>query len=91
MWLASSIDYVTVVLPAIQVGLATEALQNNGAFQSASYGFTVFSIVWPLAAAGLIMVVSCYIFIDNLITTRRHAREGATRTLQEVYRMSLIR
>ncbi|KAJ0362696.1 hypothetical protein COL26b_013263 [Colletotrichum chrysophilum] len=39
--LASSTIYIAVVLTAMQVGLATEALQNNEAFQSASYGFTV--------------------------------------------------
>ncbi|KAK1673680.1 hypothetical protein BDP55DRAFT_695371 [Colletotrichum godetiae] len=34
--LASSTVYIAVVLTAMQVGLATEALQDNGAFQSAS-------------------------------------------------------
>ncbi|KAF6782917.1 ankyrin domain protein [Colletotrichum sojae] len=83
-WLASSTVYVAVVLTAMQVGLATEVLQNNEAFQSASYGFTVFSILGPLAAARLIMVVFCYMFIDNLIATRRYARERATMMLEGV-------
>ncbi|KAF9872598.1 putative peptidase C14 [Colletotrichum karsti] len=43
--LASSTVYIAIVLTAMQVGLATEALQDNAAFQSASYGFTVFSII----------------------------------------------
>ncbi|KAF6806713.1 hypothetical protein CPLU01_15876 [Colletotrichum plurivorum] len=83
-WLASSTVFIAVVLTAMQVGLATEVLQNNEAFQSASYGFTVFSILGPLAAAGLIMVVFCYMFIDNLIATRLYARERATRMLEGV-------
>ncbi|KAF6783017.1 hypothetical protein CSOJ01_15939 [Colletotrichum sojae] len=61
-WLASSTVYIAVVLTAMQVGLATEVLQNNKAFQSASYGFTVFSIFGPLAAAGLIMVAAPTVF-----------------------------
>ncbi|KAJ0297156.1 hypothetical protein Brms1b_013629 [Colletotrichum noveboracense] len=58
--LATSTGYIAVVLTAMQVGLATEALQNNEAFRSASYGFTVFSIVGPLVAAALVVVVFCY-------------------------------
>ncbi|VTO83117.1 unnamed protein product, partial [Fusarium graminearum] len=63
--LASSTVYIAVVLTAMQVGLATEALQNNTAFQSASYGFTIFSIVGPLAATGLVMITFCYLFIAH--------------------------
>ncbi|KAK1452525.1 hypothetical protein CMEL01_16754 [Colletotrichum melonis] len=87
-WLASSTVYIAVVLTAMQVGLATEVLQNNAAFQSASYGFTIFSILGPLAAAGLIIVVFCYMFIDNLIATRRYARERTTRMPEVVAKMS---
>ncbi|CEF85645.1 unnamed protein product [Fusarium graminearum] len=70
--LASSTVYIAVVLTAMQVGLATEALQNNTAFQSASYGFTIFSIVGPLAATGLVMITFCYLFIGNWIATQRY-------------------
>ncbi|KAH0443099.1 hypothetical protein CcaCcLH18_01212 [Colletotrichum camelliae] len=55
-WLASATVYITIVLTAMQLGLATKALAENAFFHSASYGFTVFSIVAPLAAAGLIIV-----------------------------------
>ncbi|OHE91580.1 hypothetical protein CORC01_13128 [Colletotrichum orchidophilum] len=77
--LASSTVYIAVVLTAMQVGLATEALQNNAAFQSASYGFTVFSIVGPLAAAGLVMVMFCYLFIGNWIATQRYHKKRSER------------
>ncbi|KAM0278414.1 hypothetical protein ACHAQH_005169 [Verticillium albo-atrum] len=72
-WLASSTVYIAIVLTAMQVGLATR-LQENKAFQSASYGFTVFSILGPLVAAGLILVVFFYMFIGNWIATRRYQR-----------------
>lgn len=53
----------------MQVGLATDALSGNGAFQSAPYGFTIFSILGPLVAAGLIVAVFCYLFVDNWVAT----------------------
>lgn len=54
-WLASATVYIAIVLTAMQLGLATDALEENAFFHSASYGFTVFAIVGPLAAAGLII------------------------------------
>ncbi|KAH6972564.1 hypothetical protein EDB80DRAFT_900626 [Ilyonectria destructans] len=48
-------------------GLATESLARNDAFQSASHGFTVFSILGPLVAASFIMLAFCSIFIRNWI------------------------
>lgn len=68
-WLASATVYIAVVLTAMQVGLATNALGGHDAFQSASYGFTVFSILGPLVAAGLIIVVFCYQFATNWVAT----------------------
>ncbi|KAK5637202.1 hypothetical protein RRF57_012914 [Xylaria bambusicola] len=66
-WLASATVYVAVVLTALQVGLATKSLGDNDAFQSASYGFTIFSILGPLIAAGLIILVFFYIFLYNWV------------------------
>ncbi|KAF4244033.1 hypothetical protein CNMCM8980_010369 [Aspergillus fumigatiaffinis] len=66
-WLATATIYIAIVLTAMQVGLATKALADNDAFQSASYGFAVFSVLGPLAAAGLITLVFCYMFVNNLI------------------------
>jgi Co/Zn/Cd efflux system component len=68
-WLASATIYIIIVLTAMQVGLATESLARNDAFQSASYGFTVFSILGPLITAALIILAFCCIFISNLSKT----------------------
>ncbi|RYP03604.1 hypothetical protein DL764_005034 [Monosporascus ibericus] len=57
-WLASATVYIAIVLTAMQVGLATEALAEDRTFQAASYGFTVFSILAPLAALGFIAAAS---------------------------------
>jgi hypothetical protein len=66
-WLASATVYIAIVLSAMQVGLATKAVADNVAFHSASYGFAVLSILAPLAAAGFITLVFCYMFVNNLI------------------------
>ncbi|PYH98719.1 hypothetical protein BO71DRAFT_425960 [Aspergillus ellipticus CBS 707.79] len=55
--LASLTAYIAVALTAMQVGLATEPLEQNPAFQYASYGFTVFSILGPLIACFLILLL----------------------------------
>lgn len=77
--LASSFIYIAVVLAAMQVGLATEALQSNQAFQSVSYGFTIFSIFGPLAVIGLIISIFCYAFVSNWVDTRRYRRQRLKR------------
>lgn len=68
-WLASATVYIAIVLAAMQVGLATDSLANNDTFQSVSSGFTVFSILAPVAATAFIILVFCYAFINNWIAT----------------------
>ena len=47
-WVLVAFVYGTIVLTAMQVGLATDRLGQSDMFQNASYGFTVFSILTPL-------------------------------------------
>lgn len=68
-WVASATIYIAIVLTAMQVGLATDALVESEAFQSASYGFAVFSITGPLVAVGLIIVVFCCLFVNNWVAS----------------------
>ncbi|KAI1347041.1 hypothetical protein F5Y01DRAFT_319118 [Xylaria sp. FL0043] len=74
-WLTSATVYIAIVLTALQVGLATEALARNRIFQSASYGFTIFSIVGPLAAVGLIICIFSYIFVSNWVATVAYRKQ----------------
>ncbi|TKX23875.1 hypothetical protein C1H76_3813 [Elsinoe australis] len=67
--IAAVLFYVTIVLTAMQVGLATDTLGLDQAFQRASYGFTVFAILGPLAGIGMIIVVFLFMFIANWIRT----------------------
>lgn len=68
-WLASATMYIAIVLTVMRVRLATDALQDNDAFQPISYGFTVVSILGPLIAIGLVLVAFCYIFVGNWAAT----------------------
>ncbi|KAL6904048.1 hypothetical protein GGI43DRAFT_399530 [Trichoderma evansii] len=57
--------YIAVVLTAMQVGLATPQLANNSAFQRASYGFTVFSIIAPAGLTMAVVIVILFLFVYN--------------------------
>lgn len=78
-WLASTTVYIAIVLTAMQVGLAIDRLSGNDSFVSASYGFTIFSILGPLVAAGLITVAVLFLFIINWRATLRFWKERSLR------------
>ncbi|KAI0410763.1 hypothetical protein F5X98DRAFT_368588 [Xylaria grammica] len=59
-WMATATVFIAVVLTAMQLGLATDRLKENAAFQKASYGFTVFAIVGPIGAFGLVVLTALY-------------------------------
>ncbi len=74
-WLFAVFAYVTIVLTAMQVGLATQRLQPSQSFQDASYGFVVFSIAAPLIAVVTAAVTFFIALLYNLadtLSTRRH-------------------
>jgi hypothetical protein len=72
--LAGTTIYVAIILTAMQVGLATNILRDNEAFQSASYGLTVLSIMGPLIYASLVVLVFFCIFVNNLAETVKYKR-----------------
>ncbi|KAK7428297.1 hypothetical protein QQZ08_005194 [Neonectria magnoliae] len=65
-WIAAGTIYIAVMLTAMQLGLATQRLQGNAAFQQASYGFTVFAIIGPICAFGGIMMWALIDLITHL-------------------------
>jgi hypothetical protein len=69
------ITYIAIVLTAMQVGLATGKLQQNETFQQASYGFTIFSIVGPLALVFIAIVGFLVLFISNVLATLSYKKE----------------
>jgi hypothetical protein len=69
-WVVTVFFYITIILTAMQVGLGTTALQQDNMFQQASYGFTVFSIVLPVCAVGVGVLLFSWFFVFNLIATK---------------------
>jgi uncharacterized membrane protein len=76
-WLLAVFAYFTVVLSALQVGLATNTLQKYDAFQSASYGFAVTSVVTVAASVFLIFVIWLFLFVYHLHSTREYNKKVA--------------
>ncbi len=70
--LGSLLAYVAIVLTAMQVGLETPQLQFNHAFQNASYGFTVFSIIAPLIGAVIILMGVVVLMSSNMVATKKY-------------------
>ncbi|KAF1838226.1 hypothetical protein BDW02DRAFT_576527 [Decorospora gaudefroyi] len=67
--------YTTIVLSAMQVGLATEPLANDYSFGMASYVFSIFSILAPLACIVAILCIIAVMFVINLARTLRIRRK----------------
>ncbi|KAJ4322674.1 hypothetical protein N0V84_004699 [Fusarium piperis] len=68
--------YIVVVLTAMQVGLATDRLQDSVMFQNAAYGFTIFAIIGSVGSlAVLVFVVMGYLFFINLFDTLKKRKQ----------------
>lgn len=70
-WLITVFAYVTISLTALQVGLATERLGQSPAFQRASYGFGVFSLLLPVIIVFVALGNFVVIFVSNFVQTRK--------------------
>lgn len=73
--IVSAIAYITIILTAMQVGLATNHLKDNTAFQRASSGFTVFSIMSPLILGILVFAFFVIMFLDNLTRAVKYKKK----------------
>lgn len=69
-YIAAATIYIVVVLTAMQVGLTTEVLQDQPQFQAACFGFTIFAIIGPVVATGLVMMVLLAALIPNWISAK---------------------
>lgn len=87
-WFLVVIVYITIVLTAMQVGLATHQLQDNRAFNRASYGFTIFSILAPLILLVVMVFVTLCLILFNLLYTLRQQRSSQYR-YSEVFQREL--
>lgn len=76
-WVFGAFVFVTILLTAMQVGLATNQLQSSERFQAASYGFAIFSMIALVAVIGVVTAIFLGLFFYNLVITLiyRHKRE----------------
>jgi len=75
-WILVVFIYVTVVLSAMQVGLATARLQRNSPFQSVSYVIALTSIAVVVAAIISGLIVWFGLFWYHLLSTIHYAKKA---------------
>ncbi len=71
-WLLAVFAYLTIILSALQVGLATSFLQGNETFQSASYGFAIASAVAVAGSVFAIFLIWLFLFTYHLFSAWRY-------------------
>lgn len=82
-WIFVVFVYVTTILTAMQVGLATERPKIS---KCVAYRFAVFSVAVPLIITGIAAATFVFSFLYNLIVTlssRRHHEKGLVRCSKE--------
>lgn len=73
-WIVAVFIYITVVLSAMQVALATERFSHSDHFQQFSYILAIFSIAFVLAAATAMLFVWLWLFWFHLLSTIRYCK-----------------
>jgi hypothetical protein len=73
-WMLAVFAFFTVLLSALQVGLATTKLQGNETFQKISYGFAITSLIVVVAGVMSILFVWLVLFFYHLLSTWRNDR-----------------
>ena len=73
-WMLAVFAILSVLLSALQAGLATTALQDNGPFQKAVYGFTIASMIAVVAIVVLVFIVWLALFCYHLLFTWQNDR-----------------
>ena len=58
-----------------RVSLGVDRLQADDAFQSASYGFTVFALLAPLIAGAAIVIAVLVMAVSNWLVTKDYERK----------------
>lgn len=75
-WILVVFIYFSLILSAMQVGLAIPFLGDSHAFQSASYGFVVFSVVTAAFFLGLPAMIFGFVFLFNMVAAITHFRRA---------------
>ncbi|KAF2397382.1 hypothetical protein EJ06DRAFT_584340 [Trichodelitschia bisporula] len=78
-WVLVVFVWFSLILSAMQVGVAVDPLQESVSFKKASYGFVVFSIVSVAALLVFVGVVFATIFLFNMVAAVSHSRSEELR------------
>ncbi|KAK7582825.1 hypothetical protein V3481_012123 [Fusarium oxysporum f. sp. vasinfectum] len=81
-WILAVFVYITVVLSAMQVALATDRFSNSANFQQFSYGLALLSIAFVLAAVVIILFVWWSLFWFHLLSTMQYCKQAASQRKQ---------
>ncbi|KAJ4267003.1 hypothetical protein NW762_003101 [Fusarium torreyae] len=73
-WMLAVFVYVTVVLSALQVALATDRFGSSNHFQQFSYGFALLSIALVFAAVVVMLFVWWSLFWFHLLSTIQYCK-----------------
>ena len=87
-WLLVVFVYFTILLTAMQVGLATNQLRDSLPFNAASYGFTVFSLILPLLTIIYAALLTLVLVIYNVTVTLLHVKSAKPRPGQQTSKPS---
>ncbi|RSL46566.1 hypothetical protein CEP54_013790 [Fusarium duplospermum] len=82
-WIVAAFVYMSVVLSAMQVALATERFQHDARFQGFSYGVALVSIGFVLAAILSMLMICWSLFWFHLLSTRRYCDNVAAMRKRE--------
>jgi uncharacterized membrane protein len=74
-WLLAVFVYLTVILSALQVALATNKFGHDARFQSLSYGAAVMSLGVVWTAVGVVLFVWLALFLFHLVSTIRYCKK----------------
>jgi uncharacterized membrane protein len=73
-WVLAASVLFSLVLSAMQVGVAVDPLVDNKNFKQASYGFVVFSIVLVAAVLAFVGLIFVSIFFFNMVAAISHSK-----------------
>lgn len=82
--LATATVFIAVLLTAMQVGLATTNLKDNGAFNAVCYGFTIFSIAIFVGYTG-VGIINVAVHVVTHGVTANKFRLKRLRHLDEIH------
>lgn len=77
-WILGVFFYITVILSAMQVALATDKFAGDIQFQQFSYGISLLSIAFVLAAVGAMFLMWASLFWFHLFSTSQYHKKVAS-------------